>query len=93
MKYRALKDFVEQNRTTKISDLIKQINRKLVGMYNYYGISGNYKWMSNLYNYVILLLRKWLSRRSQRGKINWNIMSKINYLFPIAKPKITYHLW
>lgn len=93
MKYKALKDFVKQNKTIKITDLIKQINRKLVGMYNYYGISGNYKWMLNLYNYVLSLLRKWLSRRSQRGKIKWSIMFKINLLYPIAKPKITYQLW
>ena len=93
MKYKALNDFIKVNRDTEPKDLIKQINKKLIGLYNYYGISGNYLWIERIYNYAIRLLRKWLSRRSQRGKISWEKMNNIIKYCQIAKPKISYHLW
>lgn len=93
MKYKTLSDFVKLNRNTKSKDLIKQINKKLIGLYNYYGISGNYLWMIKLYNFVKRLIRKWLSRRSQRGKISWERMNNIIEYCPIVKPKICYRLW
>lgn len=93
LKYKAILDFIKINRTTKPEDLIKQINKKLIGLYNYYGISGNYKWLNNLYNFVVNVLKKWLSRRSQRGEINWSKFSGIMKYNPIVKPKISFRLW
>lgn len=92
-KYQALKDFVKLNRTTKPKDLIEQLNKKLIGLYNYFGISGNYRWLANLYNYVKKLLRKWLSRRSQRGKLSWEKFNKIMEYSPLVKPRISFSLW
>ncbi len=93
LKYRAILDFIKINRTTKPEDLIKQLNKKLIGIYNYYGISGNYRWLNNLYNFVIKELKKWLSRRSQRGEINWSKLSGIIKYNPVVKPKISFQLW
>lgn len=47
--------------------LIKKLNIKLIGMYRYYGISDNVRWMMKFKQYVRYELKKWLSRRSQRG--------------------------
>lgn len=93
LKYKAILDFVKKNRTTKPEDLIKQLNKKLTGLYNYYGISGNFRWLSNIYNFVIKVLKKWLSRRSQRGKISWSKLDGIMKYNPIVKPKISFQLW
>lgn len=93
LKYKKLKEFIKGNVILDYKELIRQLNQKLRGLYNYYGISGNYKWMYNLYNYVKRLLRKWLSRRSQRGKISWNKMYRIIEFCPLVKPTITYSLW
>ncbi len=93
LKYKAILDFVKINRTTKPEDLIKQLNKKLTGLYNYYGISGNFRWLSNIYNFVIKVLKKWLSRRSQRGKISWSKLDGIMKYNPIIKPKISFQLW
>ena len=49
LKFNAIKEFIKENRTTKPKDLIKRVNRKLIGLYNYYGISGNYKWLESIY--------------------------------------------
>ena len=73
--------------------LIKSLNRKLIGYYNYYGISFNLNWLREIYQYTFLQLKKWLSRRSQKGKINWIKMQLIIAFAPLEKPRITYSLW
>lgn len=93
LKYKGLLDFIKLNRTTKPKDLIKQLNKKLIGLYNYYGISGNYNWLANIYNFVKRILKKWLSRRSQRGKISWSKLDRTIQYNPLVKPKICFQLW
>ena len=86
-------DYVKDNIHLGHKELIKQLNLKLTGIYNYYGISGNIKWLIKIYYFVVNLLKKWLSRRSQKGKLNWDKMHRIIQYSPIVKPKITYALW
>lgn len=62
-------------------------------MFRYYGISDNYRWMSNFREYVIKELRKQLSRRSQRGYVSWEKMHKILKYNPIVQPKIYHSMW
>lgn len=91
-KKQNIKEYIKLNRDTKAKDLIKGLNRKLVGYYNYYGISFN-DWIYEIYQYTLNQLKKWLSRRSQRGKISWNKMKLILEFKPLVKPKVTYPLW
>lgn len=93
LKFTTLLTYIKDNRMKKPRELIKQINKKLVGLYNYYGISGNYDWLLKLYNFVIKMIRKWLNRRSQKGKMTWDRYNNLKEHIPIAKPKISYHLW
>ena len=97
-KSRAKKDSVKQWLREKvyiypIPYLIKKLNIKLVGMYRYYGISDNVQWMIKFRQYVRYELKKWLSRRSQRGFITWEKYNKILQYNPIATPKIYHSLW
>ncbi len=97
-KSRAKKDSVKQWLREKvyiypIPYLIKKLNIKLVGMYRYYGISDNVQWMIKFRQYVRYELKKWLSRRSQRGFITWEKYNKILKYNPIATPKIYHSLW
>lgn len=73
--------------------LIKKLNTKLIGMYRYYGISDNIEWMIKFRQYVRYELKKWLSRRSQRGFITWEKYNRILQYNPIATPKIYHSLW
>ncbi len=93
VKKQNIKEFIKQNRNVKPKALIKALNRKLVGYYNYYGISFNLSWLREIYDYVMKELKKWLSRRSQRGNITWDKMQAIIKYLPLVKPKITYSLW
>jgi hypothetical protein len=76
-----------------VYEVIKKLNTKLVGMYRYYGVSDNFKWLSSFRFFVIGELHKRLNRRSQKGKINWETFNKILKYNPIAQPKIYFSLW
>lgn len=88
-----IKRFIQERMHIKTKELIKQLNRKRIGYNNYYGISFNTEWLQDIYYYTEGLLQKWLSRRSQRGKITWEKMKRILEYEPLVKPRITYSLW
>ena len=92
-KKQNIKEFIKNNRNVKPKYLVKALNRKLIGYYNYYGISYNYKWLSEIYQYTLGEMKRWLSRRSQRGYISWEKIKKIIEYSPLARPRITYSLW
>jgi len=87
------KEWIKDNMHMPIGELIKRLNLKLRGHYNYYGISHNTKRMRNFYNYVKRQLKKILSRRSQKGYISWEKLEKILAYNPLLKPFITRPLW
>ena len=93
IKYKEMLDFIKKSRTTKPKSLIKSVNKRLVGIYNYYGISGNINWLIKFANFVRSQIKKWLSRRSQRGKLSWDKFKRIVKYNPIVKPKISLKLW
>ncbi len=92
-KRASAKQWIRQNIHLPIEELIKQLNRKLVGHYRYYGISDNYNRLKSYMNYVKFQLYKWLKRRSQKDKTNIERFRKILEYNPIAEPKIYFSLW
>ncbi|MCL2065573.1 MAG: group II intron reverse transcriptase/maturase [Candidatus Cloacimonetes bacterium] len=76
-----------------IPKLIKKLNIKLSGMFRYYGISDNTRWMTKILHYVKGELHKWLNRRSQKRKLNWDKFNNILKYNPIVQPKIYFSLW
>ena len=93
LKFKGISDFIKQNIQLGYKELIKQLNRKLIGLYNYYGISGNFCWINKLYNFVKNILRKALGKRSQRGEISWSKLKNILEYNPLIKPEIKYRIW
>jgi RNA-directed DNA polymerase len=72
--------------------LFDKLNRKLLGYYNYYGVTGNSQSLNSFVYQVIGLLFKWLNRRSQRKSYKWvGFMELIKY-FGIVKPRILHAL-
>ena len=93
VKRASAKQWIRQNIHLPIEELIKQLNRKLVGHYRYYGISDNYNRLKSYMNYVKYQLYKWLKRRSQKDKTNIERFRKILEYNPIAEPRIYFSLW
>jgi RNA-directed DNA polymerase len=68
---KAFTEWLKQNRSLKLADLIVQVNDRLRGHYGYFGVIGNSARMSAYRYHVTLLLFKWLNRRSQKRSMTW----------------------
>jgi len=88
-KLHDMKEWIKQNRTLKVSVLIKKLNEKLRGYYQYYAVTDNLPEVKSYLNAVKWLLLKWLNRRSQRRSYTedtfFNGLLKSN---PLAVPHI-----
>lgn len=70
--------------------MIKALNRKLNGYYNYYAITDNGRSIQKMRHYIMRTLYKALKRRSNRHKLSWESYEKIlkNYILIPARIKI-----
>ena len=93
VKKASAKQWIKQNIHLPISEIIKQLNRKLIGHYRYYGISDNYSRLKSFMNYVKYQLYKRLKRRSQKDKTTIEKFWKILEYNPLVEPKIYFSLW
>jgi group II intron reverse transcriptase/maturase len=88
---RALSRFTQWckfNRHVPVKEQWETLSRKLRGYYQYYGIRGNYDCIHWVYYTLCRVWRRWLSRRSQKGRITWATFQKILTRFPLPKPRI-----
>jgi len=76
------------NRHKKVSVIFKEVNAKLRGYYNYYGMSGNSESLSTFFYYAKRNLLKWLNRRSQRRSYNWQGFNALMKHFGLEVPRI-----
>lgn len=90
-KVQEFKIWIKENRNLPLKDIMATVRRKLIGHYNYYGITDNSYSISKYYYSVIHLLLKWLNRRSQRRsyqtKEEFTTMIK-GFDLPIPKIKV-----
>ena len=81
--------WIKENRHTRINRLMKTLESKLRGYWNYYGVKGNSRMIGAFWWQVKLLLFKWLNRRSQRSSYNLKGLQEMMEYFNIPKPRIT----
>lgn len=88
-----VKNWIKLNMHTGVKELIEKLNRKLVGHYAYYGISGNFKSLIKFKKFIQIALYKALTRRSQRSYLNWERYNSLLKHFPIKEPKVYVNIW
>jgi group II intron reverse transcriptase/maturase len=93
VKQAKIKEWLKYNIQNKIPDIIANLNRKLRGLYQYYGISGNYESLQKIDEFTKRALHRALKRRSQRSKMTWERFDKILKQFPLLRPKIYVNIW
>lgn len=74
-------------------DWWRVLRSKLTGYYQYFGVSGNYRSISNYYDKVLHIIYKWWNRRSQKRSGNWIKFQSLLGLYPLPKPRIVCSLW
>jgi hypothetical protein len=82
---------MKRNRHGPLEGIIVELNKKLRGYYQYYGITFNSKQLNLYYEEVKRLLYKWTNRCGAGELLSWKRYSlRVNVWSPLAKPKI-YH--
>jgi group II intron reverse transcriptase/maturase len=66
----------------------QRLAQKLRGHFGYFGITGNFEAIQRFRHEVIRVWRKWLSRRSQRARVNWERMRALLERYPLPRPYI-----
>jgi group II intron reverse transcriptase/maturase len=84
----AFKDWCKKERFQRITTLIRKLNAKLRGYYEYYGLWGNYRSLHKFFYYVNKTLFRWLNRRSQKRSYTWEGFNKMLKECKIVKPKV-----
>jgi hypothetical protein len=68
------------------------LSRKLTGHYGYFGVRGNVASLARLRFLVIGVWCKWLRRRSQRTRLNWDRFATLLKRFPLPPARLPPHL-
>jgi group II intron reverse transcriptase/maturase len=87
---RALKrvsDWCRRNRHLAVKQQWETLSQKLQGHYGYYGITGNSNALKRFRENVTRIWRKWLDRRSNRARMEWDRMGVLlkRYSLPPAR--------
>jgi len=82
-------EWCKKNRHLRMPELFEQLNAKLRGYWNYYGVIGNFSSLQLFFYRAMRQLMKYLNRRSQRGSYNWAGFLQLIEQFGIEKPHIT----
>lgn len=92
-KHQAITKWIKDNRNIhKFKEIIIMLNKKLTGLYVYYGINGMLSELYKIYYHTMYALRSSMFRSSQR-KLSIEVFNKIFERVPIAKPKIYKDIW
>lgn len=92
-KVQEFKVWIKQNRNKPLKEIMGTVKRKLIGHYNYYGITDNIK---SLYGYayaVRTLLMKWLNRRSQKKSYNSTGFNQMLSVYKLPLPSIKVNIY
>ena len=89
-----MKEWIKKHRMMPVGELIKKINEKLAGHYQYYGVTDNTREVKNFLNVTKRMLFKWLNRRSQRRSYTLDsFYHGLLRTFPLVEPKIRVSLF
>ncbi len=69
------------------------LKRRLVGHFNYFGVSGNSRSMQLLVAETRKVWLKWLRRRSNRSRLSWERYEALLARYPLPSPRITVRIW
>ena len=80
--------WIKENRNLPLANIMTTVKRKLIGHYNYYGITDNTNSMKIYLQEIKKLLFKWLNRRSQRKSYTIEKFIQLLEIINLPKPKI-----
>lgn len=85
--------WIKENMHERPKWIIQELNRRLTGYFNYYGITDNGKQIQRMRNYVINKLFKALRRRSNKNKLTWESFNKILTAYNLKKAYVKVNIY
>ena len=81
------------NRHLALEEQRCRLAQRMHGHYAYYGITGNYDALHRLWYEVRRTWKKWLSRRSQRGHLDWEQMLRLLSQYQLPRPVVVHSVY
>jgi RNA-directed DNA polymerase len=93
-KLRDMKEWLKKVRAAApLSEWRSTLNSKLIGHYNYFGVSGNMRCLRQFFRQAQQLLFKWLNCRSQKKSFNRTEFYDYLQRNPLPQPRIRHRLF
>jgi len=86
-------DLCRRQRHRSVPEQHAALKRRIQGHFNYFGINDNHRSLSTLVCYVRRAWYKWLNRRGQRSRLNWERFDDLHRDFPLPTPRLCVNLW
>jgi RNA-directed DNA polymerase len=93
VKLAAFKTWLKRSRTEPIRWIWEMTAAKLRGHYAYYGVTDNTPGIKLYTRAIERLLVKWLNRRSQKRRLNWEKFRLMLQRHPLPQPRIAVSLF
>jgi RNA-directed DNA polymerase len=90
---KAIYDWCRRHRHQPVEAQHAALGRRLRGHFNYFGVSGNFPSLLRLVEATKRAWYKWLCRRSQRKRLNWERFTDLLRQRPLPRPRITVRIW
>ena len=89
----AVYDWCRRHRHQPVEAQHAALSRRLRGHFNYFGVSGNFRSLLRLVEATKRAWYKWLCRRSQRKRLNWDRFTDLLRQKPLPHPRIVVRIW
>jgi len=82
--------WLKERRNKRLKTIFWELNLKLRGYYNYFGVTGNWRSLQRFHEEVVRTLFRRLNRRSQKRSFNWKGFAAVMSHYGMEKPRITW---
>jgi group II intron reverse transcriptase/maturase len=86
-------DFCRRHRHKPVTMQHKALVSRIRGHFVYFGVNDNQRSLKVLVNAATRAWHKWLNRRSQRARLNWERFRDLLKAYPLPIPKVYVNLW
>jgi len=86
-------DFCRRQRHKPVAVQHKALVSRIRGHFVYFGVNDNQRSLKALEYWSMRAWHKWLNRRSQRARLNWDRFNDLLKDYPLPRPKVYVNLW
>jgi RNA-directed DNA polymerase len=90
---KAVSEWCKHNRHLPVQEQHKALGQKLLGHYNYYGITGNARSLQSFLQQIQRVWRKWLNRRSRGNHMPWEKFILLLKRYPLPPVRVVHSVY